>query len=370
MLLARLASRLEADPSPVVRAQAAEEALELVKSLEDPGAITEVLWACHDATSGPDNLAERLRISADLVRWGQQLPERIPVAAGHLRRFAALLEDGRRTDAEHELTLLSRVAEGRQMPSHTRSLRTCRAALMVMSGEFDAAERIATENLAAGQAYDPDATAIFGAQLFSIRWLQGRAGELMQLIQGALEPAPSFLPWRAALGVMHASVGARGAASAEFEGFAADAFSIVPRTRYWTVMMVMLTEVCTYLQDEVRAGLLYELLLPFRERTGVGGLGHVCTGSNERALGVLAATMKRWDEAEEHFERALSANRALRALPWIARTLDGYADMLLARGAPKDAARARSAIEDANAIAGDLGIRRAQAAPVRGTVSP
>jgi tetratricopeptide (TPR) repeat protein len=357
-LLARLASRLEAAPGDSQRrSDARREALALLPSIDDPPVVTEVLSACHDATSGPDDLEERLEMSAELIRWGHRLPEKVPVAAGHLRRFAALLEAGRRLDSDRELEQLAQIAEGRRMPSHTRAVKTCRAALATLSGDFAEAERFSQESLAAGQGYDPDAVAVFGAQLFSIRWQQGRAGELTSLLQGALNPSPSFLPWRAALAVMHTELGQRSAARGEFEAFANSDFTIMPRNRYWTVTMVMLAEVCAYLEDADRAAVLYELLLPFRARTGVGGLVQVCTGSNERPLGMLAATTARWTEAEAHFDAALRANRAMRATPWVARTLSAYARMLESRNAGSDSETARRLSTEASEIAADLGMR-------------
>jgi hypothetical protein len=177
------------------------------------------------------------------------------------------------------------------------------------------------------------------------------------MVQGALDPAPAFLPWRAALAVMHAELGQRSAARAEFEMFAADNFSIMPRNRYWMVTMVMLGEVCAYLEDADRAVALYELLLPFRARAAVGGLVQVCTGSNERTLGVLGATIGRWTEAEQHFEEAVRANRTMRATPWVARTLGAYARMLGARDGESDVERAYTLRSEAGEIAAELGMR-------------
>jgi uncharacterized protein HemY len=37
-------------------------------------------------------------------------------------------------------------------------------------------------------------------------------------------------------------------------------------------------------------------------------------------LGLLAETLKRWDEAEEHFEHALAMNERMGFQPWLART--------------------------------------------------
>ena len=58
------------------------------------------------------------------------------------------------------------------------------------------------------------------------------------------------------------------------------------------------------------------------------GLAAVCLGSAETFLGKLAATMGRDREAAAHFERALAANRPLRAPVCVARTQLDYARAL------------------------------------------
>jgi len=58
----------------------------------------------------------------------------------------------------------------------------------------------------------------------------------------------------------------------------------------------------------------------------------VCYGAAARHLGLLAATMSHWAEAEQHFEEALKMNAKLEAGSWLAHTQHEYAAMLLARG--------------------------------------
>jgi hypothetical protein len=82
-----------------------------------------------------------------------------------------------------------------------------------------------------------------------------------------------------------------------------------------------------------------------------------CFGAASRYLGQLAATMRRWQEGEAHFDQALAMNARMGAKPWLARTQYHYAQMLLARCAPSDSERARMLLEDASTIARQLGMR-------------
>jgi tetratricopeptide (TPR) repeat protein len=80
-------------------------------------------------------------------------------------------------------------------------------------------------------------------------------------------------------------------------------------------------------------------------------------GSGSYYLGLLAATMSRWQEAEQHFEDALEMNARMRARPWLAHTQHRYAEMLLARGQFGDCQKAASLLAEALAIAQELGMR-------------
>ena len=56
----------------------------------------------------------------------------------------------------------------------------------------------------------------------------------------------------------------------------------------------------------------------------------------------MAGALRRWEDAERHFEAAVAMNARLRARPWLARTRLDYARMLLARGWGGDEQRARA----------------------------
>lgn len=73
---------------------------------------------------------------------------------------------------------------------------------------------------------------------------------------------------------------------------------------------------------------------------------------------MLAACLGRWDDAERHFTDALAMNERLGARPFVVRTRRAWAAMLLDRGAPDDAARARELITTGLAEAEALGMAR------------
>jgi hypothetical protein len=69
---------------------------------------------------------------------------------------------------------------------------------------------------------------------------------------------------------------------------------------------------------------------------------------------MLAATVGRWTEAEQHFDEALVVNERLGARTFVVRTRRAYASMLIERGEPGDAARAVGLAEEGLRTATEL----------------
>ena len=86
------------------------------------------------------------------------------------------------------------------------------------------------------------------------------------------------------------------------------------------------------------------------------GAAVVCCGAASRYLGLLSATMSRWEDAQGHFEHALEMNSRMGATPWLAHTQQQYAEMLLDHGQPEDRAKALSLLDKSMAIATELGM--------------
>jgi hypothetical protein len=73
-------------------------------------------------------------------------------------------------------------------------------------------------------------------------------------------------------------------------------------------------------------------------------------------LGLLAATIGHYDEADERFGAAAVIHERLKAPAWLAHTRLEWARMLLARRAPRDAERTRELLGQALDTARELGL--------------
>ena len=94
------------------------------------------------------------------------------------------------------------------------------------------------------------------------------------------------------------------------------------------------------------ATVLYAMLAPYAELNVVDTPEGV-RGSVSRYLGLLAATLGRWNESVEHFEDALAMNDRMGLRPWLAHTQQDYARILAARDDRGDRERALDVIGQA-----------------------
>jgi uncharacterized protein HemY len=89
----------------------------------------------------------------------------------------------------------------------------------------------------------------------------------------------------------------------------------------------------------------------YRHMTITAGVATVCHGAASRYLGMLAATLGEFGNAEAHFEHALEMNERIGARPWLAHTKAEYARFLRRRGASGDSERAEALANEAWEVA-------------------
>jgi tetratricopeptide (TPR) repeat protein len=155
-------------------------------------------------------------------------------------------------------------------------------------------------------------------------------------IQALASQYPAIPTYRSALALAHRDAGRRSEAAALFATLVADDLAAFPKDGNRPIALAILADVCAFLEDQDAAALLYRELLPMADRCIVTGPATNTIGSAALSLGSLAATMGRFDEAEEHFENAIAMNQRLRTPTWVAETQLRYTRMLLKRDGPGD----------------------------------
>jgi tetratricopeptide (TPR) repeat protein len=279
----------------------------------------------------------------------------------HSRLLLCHLELGDIQAADVAIAAYYRLAEEARQPFYRYVSTGFQAMRALLDGRFAEAERLAQQALAFGQqAQVENADGVFGIQMFLLRREQGRLAELAPAVRYFVRQHTATA-WRPGLALIYSELGLVQEARVEFEHLAQHDFTDLPRDGLWLTCITYLAEVCVFLQDTARAATLYRLLHPYAGRNVSVGGAVACYGAASRYLGMLATTMARWDEAEQHFQEAMAMNTRTGARPWLAHTQHDYAAMLLARGQPEDRVQAMTLLEEALATARELGMRALEA---------
>jgi class 3 adenylate cyclase len=357
-VLARLAQELYYSDSAERSRSLSREAVAMAERLGDPVVLATALRTRHTALRGPGSVHERLAVSTEILRLAESSGEPELVLRSRLRRLVDLLEQGDIEGADADIAVYAAEAESLRQPYycwHTTILRAMRAAF---DGRYAEAAALSDQARTLGRPGQTDlADAYHSVQLMAISFERGALAELVPPFTTLVKRYRAMPAWRSALALILAETGDIAAARCEFELLAAHDFTDLPADGNWLLSVAFLAQTCVILDDARRAALLYDLLLPCAHRNVVIARAIACYGSVSRLLGLLAMTMRRWQEAIRHFEQALAKNTAMGARPYVARTCHDYAGMLLIRGLPSDRPRAQALLDQALSIAEELGMR-------------
>jgi DNA-binding SARP family transcriptional activator len=357
-LLARLAGALRDEPSRDRRDRLSRQAVELARRMENPAALAYALDGRAAAILGPDTVAECLDLGSELCRLANRIGDRERVAAGHLWRLIAQLQSGDTREAAVDVETMSRLADELRQPAQLWMAVSAKAMLAVAAGRLAEAEKLVTQALALGERAQPKfAINVCRVQRYALSQLRGCLEDVEPTIRDLVAEYPNRPVFRCALAHLSAQLGRTEDAQRELTDLARDDFSAVPFDLEWLLGMSLLAETSALLADRDSAPVLYRLLLPWAT-FNVADTPEWMRGSVSRYLGLLAATLERWDDAARHFEDALAANEKMGARPWFAHTQHDHARMLLTRGDPGDRERAQGLLDRALATYHELGMKR------------
>ena len=357
-LLTRLAAGPLRDPRfPRERRRSVgEEALEMARRVEDPATLAYALAGYIAANHSPEFTRKQLTLGTELVQVAIEAGEPERAVEGHEHRITALLELGEIQAVKAEFARMAQLADELRQPSQDWYVASYGALLALLGGELCEGEDVIASARSAGlQAESWNAGVSHALQLYLLRREQGRLDEVEDLVRRSAERYRTLPIWRCVLAQMAAELGHTAEARAALDALADDGFANLPVTDDWLVSLGLLAEAASTLQETQRAPDLYQLLLPYGDRVAVSYTAF-STGSVARSLGLLATVTKRWDDAERHFEEALELNERVGARPWLARTQEDYARMLLARARPGDHDRALQLLADARSNFRELGM--------------
>ena len=138
--------------------------------------------------------------------------------------------------------------------------------------------------------------------------------------------------------LLHCELGRLDRGRAVFERLTTQRFADLPDDAMWLGCVAAASGACELLGDRHRGDLLYRLLTPYADH--IVSPPHFALGPVAQFLGRLATMLDRFDEAEAHFGHAERINTKMAAPIWAAQTRLEWAQMLMTRARPADAALA------------------------------
>jgi tetratricopeptide (TPR) repeat protein len=367
--LATLARVLAATGAQQRAMVCAEKGLDMARRLDDPALVAVNLDGMNHALAGPEYAQQRLANATEMLRLAKAANDSYDILGdAHSWRVYCLVELGDMPATDAEIDAYARLVEERHEPFQVCLVTGFQCMRALMQGRFEDSERLAQQEFAVGRRMQTETAAgVFGLQMFTQRREQGRLKELEPAVKYFLQQHTAAAAWRPGLALIYSELRRTREAREEFEQLACNDFADLHRDALWMGCMTYLADVCTFLGDEVRADILYKILLPFDGRNVIIGIGECCYGALSRYLGALATALARWDEAAQHFEDALAMNARMDARPWLAHTQEQYATMLLARRQSGDRDKAAALLDAALATARELGMRALEERIAAGT---
>jgi class 3 adenylate cyclase/tetratricopeptide (TPR) repeat protein len=337
-LLAIKALELEWDPDFGMRRSLAEEAISLARATEDRRTLAEVLQNVAEAIRVPDTLAWRIGLVEELVGCAAEVGDPALGFSAHNAQFYICVERGDLERAKLALERLQLLAHELDQPTFNWFATYNTACWELMHGDLVAGERLFESALQIGQeAGQPDAVFVYAAALQQARTYQGRAQEVIAMMEQSVSAYPAIAAWRAGLASMLGYLD-RGAEAAKIlEQAASDRFEHIAPDAATLTALALYADAAALTGSSGPASILYELIEPWADQivwNGVIGYGHA-----RMWLGLLAACIGDHEQADQHLAFACDFQETNGLLLWAARAHLGWAEALAGRGG--DAARAR-----------------------------
>ena len=353
-LLAVLGSELTFSVSLDERRALSDEAVAIARRVGDLPTLTSVLSSRFDSVRAPHLLDERRAAAAENVAVAAMLDD--PMALWHatIGQTQMDVETGDADGLDESLEVEIELADELRQP-YPRWLTLVHETLrMFLRGRIDEADRLGAEAFQLGQdSVQPDAFAIYAGNLFSVWAAQGRAGELVAVLEEASAANPGILGLRAALASACCAANRRSEAEAILTDAHQAGFAAIKLDGVWLSTMVIFAAVAAEVDDRDAAQELFDLLEPFGTQFASDG-AHV-QGSVAQALGRLAAVLHRHDDADRWFGAAEQLEGHARAILFQAQTRVYWAEVLVGRGDATDRASARVLAEQARQVALEVG---------------
>lgn len=197
-----------------------------------------------------------------------------------------------------------------------------------------------------------------GVQELLLRWMQGRLAAESERFLRLFEPTRNWTPGFAVTWAwIHARIGNLDEARTSYEA-SADAMLGRPPTEWdFSFGAASLSELAWRLDDRSRMPAIYDILSSVRSVNLLAATTAPVFyyGPATLPLGMLAARLGRFEEAERDFSQALTMAERMRAAPAATQVRVEHARMFVERGGPGDRERATELLVQATQDAERIG---------------
>ena len=337
-LLALEALELGWDPDVRRRRALVEEALQLARSAGDPVVLSSVLRHAVLASTSADTLETRAELAKELARSSKAAQDPALEFWADVVDFNVNVERCDSAAAEMALRRMETRAHDLGQPLLSWNAAYGRAGWSLPRGHLVEAEALAEHAFQVGQqAGETNAVLIYGGQLASLRAYQGRADEVIPMLEGSLAAYPHVSGWHAGLASCYCLAGRNSDAAEIVRSAAPDRFARVFWDQGRTTALALYADAAYEcgLRDE--AEVLYELIEPWKDQ--VAWNGATMFGHMTMWLAMLASVLGWEERADSLFEAACSVQKENGLLLWLARTYTAWGETLARRGDVEEAKR-------------------------------
>lgn len=283
--------------------------------VDDPEAAFLALQARIATLRHPLRVDDRLAVADTAVDLGRRTGFREYEAWGRRWRMDAYAEQGRRVELLSELAALTPVAEGLGRDWTSVVLLT-RSSQALLEGRFEEARHLADRAVEVG-GDGGEASYLHLPLTSAIAQLTGSGlEETEDEVRRAVEGLPYLA--RGWIASVLMARGKRAETEDLWRALVPHLDQMPTAAPEWLIAAVGNAEVCAWLDDTATAERLYGELLPCEHLQAIALACAPYNGPVALALGRLARTLGRTDDARRHLTEALTACESLHALPHLA----------------------------------------------------
>jgi DNA-binding SARP family transcriptional activator len=321
-LLARVACGIGFTMDGDAGRQAAEEAVSLARTVDDPLTLLTVLRSHRRTLSGTGEVRAQRALEDELLPLARVLDDVDTELSTWACRFETCLEAGDGAALEAVLDAIEERSARARVGGATHMAAYSRAALALLRGDLDAAEALIDDAARVGRArgIDPSMTeAVRIVQLAGLRGEQDRLPELRPELTDVVEEL-GVPEWLGFVAVADAAAGDLDAAAAHLEPVFAGLDAGGFRPGVGVSLLAHIAEPLTAVGDVDRARFLYDLLAP---HAGHGTFAGFFAGPIDWHLATLARCLGQDLAAQAHARAAEEFSQRIGAPLWTARCAAG-----------------------------------------------